>query len=89
MEGIRADIQDELFEERDKLLFQVARLLNRIDSDMFQKTPRGQVYVGQDIQWKRCVDLLAEADKARDLIDELWDCSDDIYKYAETEGEAK
>ncbi len=78
MEGIRADIQDELFEERDKLLLQVARLLNRIDSDMFQKTPRGQ-----DIQWNRCVGLLAEADKARDLIDELWDYPDDIYKFAE------
>lgn len=73
----------ELYDRIEKLILQLARLLNHIHSDIFQKEPRGQVSVGQEIRWKRCIKLLNEADKARTLIEELWDYPEDVYKLAE------
>ena len=70
---------------KEKCLKHIARLLNRIHSDIFEKQPRGQVKKDDHIQWKRCLNLLAESDKARALIDELWDNQGDIFVLAEKE----
>lgn len=52
----------------DKLEVALERLLTLIHSDIFVKSPRGQVKKGDDVRLTRYLDLLNEADKARELI---------------------
>ena len=79
------DIREDLYKEKERLILQLARLLNRIRSDIFQKEPHGQVPLGQEIKWKRCIELLSEVDKARELIEEVCDFPDNVYNICEIE----
>lgn len=44
-------------------------MMEHINSDIFYKTPRGQIAEGQDVRFHRCTALLALADKINDFID--------------------
>jgi len=75
-----SELDDELFSESQNevnlLQKQLGRILHYIHSDIFIKSPRGQVKTGDNITWQRHLELLNEADKARQLMDDIWDCGD-------------
>lgn len=62
------DIIARLEGEKEKWRQAASSLLEEIHEDIFKKEPRGQVRVGQYTRWHRCTNLLAEADKLRELL---------------------
>ena len=70
------DLSDELrqdaYEQQECLVDAIGKILVLIHSDIFTKTPRGQVKKGQTIEWNRYLRLLSVADEARVVMDNYW-----------------